>query len=518
MLPAAGFQRREVGLSFPIPVLSNVRVLSLHGDSRLFGWSGRQPGETIRAMPSVHPPKSVAPDAPAERVARRLVRPLERFLRIEASSSILLLLATAAALVWANSPWSASYEALWHTPIVVGAGPFVVNHTVHFWINDGLMVIFFLVAGLEIRRELYAGELAGWRRAALPVAAALGGMIVPAIIYLTINRSAGVLRGWGVPTATDIAFAVGILAILGKRVPAPLRVLLLALAVIDDLGAIVVITIFYSGSIGVGGLLLVAAGLLGVVLLRSVGVRRAVVYALPGSVIWWGTLRAGIHPTMAGVVLGLMTPVRSRFDREGFVSAAMGAVAELAEHVDQKFHEAHRIREPLRRMRHAHREALPPTVRIQAALHPWVAYFIVPVFALANAGVDLRAVTFTGNHAAPVMLGIFLGLLVGKPLGVLAGCFVAVKLRVAALPSAITWTGVLLAGTVAGVGFTMAIFIAALAFPDGAMLAQAKLAILASSAGAAVAGMLLGRAVLRQPRDVGDWVRVRWWRPRRGSS
>jgi NhaA family Na+:H+ antiporter len=441
---------------------------------------------------------SVAPETwePARRVAEKILAPLERFLHVEAASGIVLLVAAVVALIWANSPWASSYEALWHTPITVGVGSHVFRQTLHFWINDGLMAIFFFVVGLEIRRESHEGELADFKRAALPVAAAIGGMIAPALIYVAFNAGPETRQGWGVPMATDIAFAVGVLALLGKRVPAALRVLLLALAIIDDIGAILVIALFYSSGFSWTGLLVAAGGVLGVLALQRLGVRQTLAYVVPGAVLWMGMLGAGVHPTIAGVILGLMTPVRSWFGKEGFVAAAREAVEDFRATARAEDHAVGDLLPPLRRIKEAHREALAPVVRIQAELHPWVAFVIMPLFALANAGVSLRGLGMADTGSMMVMLGVMLGLVIGKPVGILLASFVSVKLGVCALPRGVTWRGILLVGLVAGIGFTMAIFIAGLAFPGDGLLAAAKLAVLLASGLAGVIGLVAGRLVL----------------------
>ncbi|HWN68488.1 MAG TPA: Na+/H+ antiporter NhaA [Haliangium sp.] len=443
-------------------------------------------------------PEPVAPETwePARRVAEKIFAPLERFLHVEAASGIALLVAALVALAWANSPWASSYEALWHTPITLGVGSHVFTQTLHFWINDGLMAIFFFVVGLEIRREIYEGELADFKRAALPVAAAIGGMIAPALIYVALNAGPESRQGWGIPMATDIAFAVGVLALLGKRVPAALRVLLLALAIIDDIGAILVIAIFYSSGMAWIGLLVAALGMLGVLALQRLGVRRPLVYVVPGAVVWMGMLAAGVHPTIAGVIIGLLTPVRSWFGKEGFVVAAREAVEDFRSTAGDEDHATGDLLPPLRRLEHAHREALAPVVRIQAELHPWVAFVIMPLFALANAGVSLQGLEMDGAASMTVVLGVALGLVIGKPVGILLASFATVKLGICALPRGVTWRGILLVGLVAGIGFTMAIFIAGLAFPGNGLLAAAKLAVLLASGLAGAIGLVAGRIVL----------------------
>ncbi len=432
---------------------------------------------------------------PARRLFRTLARPLERFLQIQAASGLLLLFAALVALVWANSPHAGSYERLWHTKLTLGLGPWVSAQPLHFWINDGLMVVFFFVVGLEIRREIHHGELSDPRRAAFPVAAALGGMLAPAAIYFALNRASPARGGWGVPMATDIAFAVGVLALLGKRVPSAVRVLLLALAIIDDIGAILVIAVFYSSGLSWSGLLLAALGVAGVLLLRAFGVRRPLIYVIPGIVLWAGFLVAGIHPTIAGVLLGLLTPARPWFGEQGFLDAAGGAVQRFRELVGTK-HDAHDLLEPLGQIAEARREAVAPVIRLEAALHPWVAFLIMPLFALANAGVDLHGVSLDEPTSKGIVLGTVLGLVLGKPVGIILACTLAVWVRLAARPRGVTFRGLVVVGVVAGIGFTMAIFIAGLAFPDPGMLGAAKLAVLLASALAGLLALLLGRLLL----------------------
>ena len=398
----------------------------------------------------------------ARAVARRLISPVERFLAIEAASGILLLAAALIALVWANSPWRGAYGRILHTPVGLQLGRFEFEHDVQFWVNDVLMVVFFFVVGLEIKRELLVGELSERKRAALPAIAALGGMLVPAGIYAALNASAATLSGAGVPVATDIAFAVGVLTLLGKRVPAALRVLLLALAVIDDLGAIIVIALFYSSGVSVAGLGVAAGGILLILLMRKLGFRSPWSYLLPGVLAWAGTYASGVHPTIIGVVLGLCTPLRAWVGRE----------------------------------------ELSPVERLQRALHGWVAFLIMPVFALANAGVTFGATRLDGD-GTNVLLGVAVGLVVGKPVGVLCASWLAVRLRLAVLPTGVRWTGIFVVGLVAGIGFTMALFIANLAFPPGPLIEVAKLGILLASLIAGVIGLAAGRLLLRStvPRE-----------------
>jgi NhaA family Na+:H+ antiporter len=387
----------------------------------------------------------------AQLVADRAFAALSRFLHIEAVSGVVLLLAAAVALIWANSPASASYHAIWHAPLTIGIGPYVSEQSLHFWINDALMAVFFLVVGMEIRREIHEGALASFQLAALPLAAALGGVLVPALIYTALNTDPTTLRGWAVPTATDIAFAVGVLALLGRSIPGNVRVLLLALAIIDDIVAVLIIAFFYSGGLDFSGLLVAGLGVAMVLGLQQIGIGSAWAYVLPGAVLWLGLLQTGAHPTLAGVVLGLMTPVL-----------------------------------PVRMRGQA------PVLRVQMALHPWVAYGVMPLFALANAGVTLDGVDLASGNAQAVTLGVVLALVLGKPLGVLGASWLAVRLGLCRLPSGVTWSGVGLVGLLAGIGFTMSIFIATLAFDDPQLLGAAKLGVLLASLVAAVLGLSWG--------------------------
>lgn len=375
-------------------------------------------------------------------------------MKLEAAGGILLLAAGAAAFALANSPWSDAYLAFWQREVGSNVAGLPLRHTLEWFVNDGLMAIFFYQVGLEIRLEQSHGQLAEWRRAALPVAAALGGMLVPAALYLVVAGGPDTRQGWGVPMATDIAFALGILALLGKRSPPALRVLLLAVAVIDDLGAILVILFFYSHGVALTGLVVALAALGVILLLGRYGVESKLAYVPPALVAWLATYAAGIHPTIAGVAAGMLMPVAARL--RGRESLA----AELV-HV----------------------------------LHPWVNFAIMPVFALANAAVVLSS-GGVGGDSALVLLGSVLGLLVGKPLGVLLASYAALKLRIASLPEGLGARHLVVLGMLAGVGFTMALFIAKLAFADSPHLAAAKLGVLGASIAAGLTAYALGRLLL----------------------
>jgi NhaA family Na+:H+ antiporter len=403
---------------------------------------------------------STHPVEPAQRARRAQLEPL-RFVSLEAASGLVLLLAAVLALAWANSPGAERYEALWHFGLGPGQLDFLPARDLHFFVNDGLMTIFFLVVGLEIRREMHEGSLADLRVATLPLVAAIGGVVVPALLYLLVNREPLARRGWAIPTATDIAFAVGVLALVGRGVPPALRLLLLTLAIIDDIVAILVIALVYSSGIAALGLLVVAAGVALVLLLQWLSVRRALAYVLPGVLVWYGMLRAGLHPTLAGVTLGLLTPATAAFGRRP-AAAVPGAGSPLA--------------------------------RLESRLHPWVAFGVMPLFALANAGVALGGLDFHGRVTLAVSGGIVLGLVVGKPAGIVLAAAVAVRSGLCALPDGLRWSHIALLGALGGIGFTMSIFISNLAFEGTALLGAARVAVLAASVLAAGLTLVIARA------------------------
>ena len=429
---------------------------------------------------------------PVRKMAKKVAAPVERFLSLETAGGLVLLFNAALALIWANSAWHESYEHLWHTKLTIGIGPYAMSETLHFWINDCLMTIFFLVAGYEIKRELRDGELSDSKRAMLPITAALGGMIVPALIYLAMNPELPGRTGWGVPMATDIAFAVGILSLLGKRIPAAMRILLLALAIIDDLGAILVIAVFYTSEINTTGLMIVGIGMLLLLTWRKVAIRPGLLYMIPLITLWYGFWKAGIHPTLAGVIVGMSAPSRAWVSRDLLVRVARNALEEFTEKTAGGNYDDHDILPPLRRIILAAREAISPVVHGEAVFHPWVAFFIMPLFALANAGVNLNAISLETSSEMMILMGIILGLAVGKPLGVILFSWIAVKAGLAKLPHGMTWRSIAIIGTAAGIGFTMAIFIAELAFDNPAMLGVAKLGVLIATAITAIAVLLVG--------------------------
>ncbi|WP_306750858.1 Na+/H+ antiporter NhaA [Saccharothrix yanglingensis] len=385
---------------------------------------------------------------------RRVVGPLRRFAHDEAAGGVVLLLAAVAALVWANSPAAADYEGLWRSSLTLGP----VTEDLRHWVNDGLMVLFFFVVGLEIKRELVVGELRDRRAAALPALAALGGVVLPALLFLLVVGGGPEARGWGVPLATDIAFAMGVLALLGSRVPAGVKLFLLSVAIVDDIIAVGIIAVAYTEALDFGWLLAAAGGVAAVAVMRRVGVDSVVAYVPVGLFVWYATLHSGVHATIAGVLLGLMTPARPVRGR---------AVLD----------------------------------RLQHGLHPITAFVVVPLFALANAGVDLRGGALGEAVGSRLAWAVVLGLLVGKVLGIGGAVWLALRLRVGVLPTGVSPRLVWGAAALAGIGFTVSLFITDLAYADPAPATQAKVGIFAASAVAAALGsaLLLGSTRRREP-------------------
>lgn len=438
-------------------------------------------------MPAAQDHRDPLPREPID----RLIGPLERFLHVEAAGGVVLLACTVCALALANSPWQEGFLALWKTPLRVGLGGFEMSHSLKHWINDALMAVFFFVIGLEVKRELVVGELREPRRAALPVAAAAGGMLVPAGIYLWLQGEGPAAAGWGIPMATDIAFVVGCLALFGSRVPHSLRVLLLSLAIADDIGAIAVIAIGYTESLSLAALAAGVAGLAGVVALARLGVRSMLVYALAGAAIWLAFHESGVHATIAGVALGLLTPAHAYVGEGGMAAALERASAFFRG--GRSAHASGRAAQ-IRGLERVTREAISPLEYVEARLHPWVGFAIMPLFALANAGVPLG----TGGIAHPVSVAVAAGLVLGKPLGILAFSWLAVRAGIARLPDGVGWDVIAGGAALAGIGFTMALFIAALAL-EGPQLDAAKLGTLGASLVSAALGM--GLLAWRLPRE-----------------
>jgi len=414
---------------------------------------------------------------------QRLVAPIQRFLHVEAMGGVVLLAAAVIALIAANTGLADAFLGFWKVQLGFGVGDFRVDHTLKHWVSDGLMALFFFVVGLEVKRELVAGELQSLRGAALPLAGALGGMVVPAAIYLAMLGDHPASRGWGIPMATDIAFVVGCMALLGKRAPARLRVFLLSLAIADDIGAILVIAIGYTDQLNLAALALGGAGLGVVVGLRRLGVRVLGVYVVIGVGIWLAFHESGVHATIAGVILGLLTPAQS------WVSdSRMSQIIASARDVwrGDGWEGFGSRRGLLQRVSAAAREALSPLERLENALHPWSAFLVMPVFALANAGVAFEASLVRD----PVALAVMAGLVVGKPLGIVGFCAVAVRLGFARLPDGVGWAAIAGGGCLAGIGFTMSLFIAGLAL-DESVLDAAKVGVLCASLVSGALGMFV---------------------------
>ncbi len=428
--------------------------------------------------------------------------PFRRFSQVQSSGGIVLIVFTLIALVWANSPLAPTYFALWETPVTVGFGDSVLSKSLLHWINDGLMAVFFFMVGLEIKREILVGELNTPAQASLPVAAAVGGMVVPAFLYALFNQGLPTMAGWGVPMATDIAFALGILSLLGNRVPVSLKVFLAAVAIVDDIGAVLVIALFYSGDIslvalGIGGAMFIV--MLG---LNAAGARHPAVYAICGAILWLAFLKSGVHATVAGVLAAMTIPARTRISAGGFLHKARRLLDGFAASMEsgQALLANKTMQGTLTSLETACLRAHSPLPRLEHALHPWVAYGIMPLFALANAGVPLWGQTGQ-SLAEPVSLGILLGLVLGKQVGIFLTCLGMFRLGLAAMPEGVRLSHYYGASALAGIGFTMSIFIAGLAFGDGTAVAdQAKVAILIASTLAGVYGF----AVLRRGQIVDD--------------
>ncbi|HMS83798.1 MAG TPA: Na+/H+ antiporter NhaA [Nitrospira sp.] len=426
-----------------------------------------------------------------------IIEPFQSFIHTEASGGILLLLATFVAMIWANSPWAASYDEFWSTPVSLAFGVSTLKETLRQWINDGLMAMFFFVIGLEIKREILVGELASWRQAALPLAAALGGSAVPALLFTVFNAGTEGAKGWGVPMATDIAFSLGILSLVGARVPLALKVFLTALAIADDLMAVLVIALFYTSTISWLSLGLGAVFLILLIGANWAGVRHLLVYSVFGiGGLWLAFLLSGVHATVAGVIAAMTIPARSRLTGPEFVEKGKGLLRRFEQVLspDQPplaNRERHQI---ARRIKNAVAHVETPLLQLEHALHPWVILVIMPVFALANAGISFDA-DISAMLLDPIALGVGVGLLLGKPIGILLSSWVAIRGGLATMPEGVSWGQLGSVGVMAGIGFTMSLFIAGLAFPQGPALVAAKAGTLIASAMAGLTGWVLLRHI-----------------------
>lgn len=420
-------------------------------------------------------------------VARRIVRPIQQFIDTEVFSGAILLAAALVALLWANSPWKDSYFDLIHTEILIDLDLFTFHEDLQHTVSDGLMTLFFFVVGLEIKRELWRGELRGLKRASLPAVAAFGGMIVPASLFIALNAGTDGADGWGIPMATDIAFALGILALVGRRIPSQVRVFLLALAIVDDIGAILVIAVFYSGPIEIYALLLAAALVAGVYAMNRLGVRGFGPYVAVGLLLWAAVYESGVHATIAGVVLGLMTPLDPYYSPAGFHAAMGDLLARFRAAQDERDEET--MTQVLSKMETATEGTESPLDRLEHNLHSWTSYLVVPSFALVNAGIVVNRELVDASLSSSVTAGVFLGLVLGKPGGILLFSWLAVRLGIATLPANARWSHILGVGIVAGVGFTVALLINNLAFQDPELVGEGKIGVLSASLVAGLVGL-----------------------------
>ncbi len=437
-------------------------------------------------------------EKPAELLQEYVIRPLHAFFRTEAIGGILIIVSAAAAMILANTSLATAYHRLWEIPLRINIGDFIIDKTVHDWINDGLMAIFFFLVGLEIKREFLVGELASLRKAALPIVAALGGMIVPALLYALFNIGGTGQAGWGIPMATDIAFALGALALLGSNVPTGLLVFLTALAIADDLGAVLVIALFYAEKIDLFPLVTGSVVLLISYSFNRLGVRKLMAYIILGIILWVAFLKSGVHATVAGVLLAMTIPANAVITEDQF--------AQRIQKLIQKFLSRERADHPLERTEDQQailqevelscRRVQAPLQRIEHGLHPWATYVIMPIFAFANAGVEIPIQAMGNALSQPVILGILVGLFLGKQAGITLFAWLAVRLGWADLPSKVGWKQIYGISVLAGIGFTMSLFIASLAFPDPTLLAQAKIGVLMASLLSGAIGYILLRKFL----------------------
>lgn len=414
-----------------------------------------------------------------------LIRPLRDFLVTESAGGVAVVVAALTAIAWANSPWSAGYERLWATVFELRLGSWSLALDLRHWVNEALMSIFFLVVGLEIKREMVEGELRDPRRRVLPVYAAVGGMILPALLYVAVNLGHPEIRGWGIPMATDIALAVGVIALVGDRVRPSLKLFVLALAIVDDIGAIVVIGLVYAGNVE-WGWLLVAAAVIGITVTIQRRFDALSVYVVLGTGLWFSLYQAGIHATLAGVVMGLLAPTKPRISPELIDQTELSNLGSVRDAIVT---------------RRLARSAVSVVEWLEHRIHPWTSFLIIPLFALANAGIPLSAQALAGAASAPVAWGIVVGLVIGKPVGILLAAVIAVRSRAATLPTGVTWTGIAGAGLVAGMGFTVSLFIAELALTPP-FTQYAKVGILtASFVSGALGYLVLRRSALTNPSE-----------------
>lgn len=421
-----------------------------------------------------------------------ILKPINRFLKIESIASILLFLCAGTAIIWANSPFKESYHHLWENYFTIRIANFEVSKTFHHWINEGLMSVFFFVVGLELKREIVGGELSSVKKAMLPIGAAIGGMLIPALIYISFNINTSAISGWGIPMATDIAFALGVLMLLGKRVPLTIKLFLTTLAITDDLGAVLVIAFFYTLDISVFNLA-VGGGFMAILIIANyIGIRSTLFYAITGIIgLWLAFLMSGVHATIAGVLAAFTIPARAKIDEIGFVKILKKYTTLFENSPPNQTHLiTHDQLEIIQAIKKESNNAETPLQQLEHAMLPLVAYFVVPIFALSNGGIELSG-ELLNSITHPVTLGVTLGLLLGKFLGVFGFSYILVKLKLAVLPQGVNWFHISGVALLAGIGFTMSLFISELAFTDPQMILQAKLGILIASILAAILGFLI---------------------------
>lgn len=413
----------------------------------------------------------------------RLIAPFKQFMHVEAASGIVLMVCTVIALILANSPAGHAFHAIWETPIGFRIGGLDLTHSLHHWINDALMALFFFVVGLEVKREVTIGELRDVRKATLPVVAAIGGMVFPALVYLVFQFGKEGQHGWGIPMATDIAFVVGCMAVMGSRVPNGLRIMLLTLAIVDDIGAILVIAFGYTSGIEFGPLIWAAGGIILTWIANRIGVRGFTVYVLLGVFVWLAFFLSGIHATIAGVIMGLMTPTKAYLSENRFAEVLERATNVLK---GGEWSQMDHRGKKLQQFRRATREIMSPGEYLESSLHPWVGFVIMPLFAFANAGVVIELSALS----SPISVAVIAGLVIGKPLGIVLASWLAIKTGIARLPDGVNWHLLLAGGLLGGIGFTMALFVSSLAMgPE--LLDEAKLGVLAGSVISMLAGIAL---------------------------
>ncbi len=431
--------------------------------------------------------------APWEKAFKRVLTPIEEFIHRQTTSGVLLMLCAIVAIFIANSQWAETYHHILETKVSLGVGEWVLSMSVHHWINDGLMALFFFLVGLELKRELLVGELSNLKAAMLPLVAAIGGMVIPALIYYSFNPTGHTADGWGIPMATDIAFALGVLALLGNRIPAALLSFLVALAIIDDLGAVLVIAVFYTEQLDFSALIGAATILIILASINLGGVRRPLPYMLLGVLLWLFLLKSGVHATLAGVFLAFIIPIRPKYDPERFLSGANELLKKIGEiyQSEPNIIKNYKMRANIRSLENGIRNVQAPAQILEHHMHIPIAYLVIPIFALANAGVPIELKELVNNIFHPVSMGVMGGLVLGKLIGIAGFVWIALKLGICSLPPSMNMKHIIGVSLLGGIGFTMSIFIAELGFAHSPEdLLMAKTGILLASVVAGVAGYL----------------------------